>query len=90
MSYTDAQMVGCGAYDDHCCYLLPLHLSPRTCSMTTGAPVNRDTLEVTVRWRLMSVCPILVRMEEHVATGLMGTVVSAQEILRYYMTVATL
>ena len=53
--------------------------------MTTGVPVSRDTLEGTVRWRLMSVCPVLVRMEEHVLTLSMGTVVSAQVILRYCM-----
>ena len=45
--------------------------------MTTSAPVRRATLEETVRWRLMSVCLILVRMEEHVLTSLMVTAASA-------------
>ena len=40
--------------------------------MTTSAPVRRATLEETVRWRLMSVCLVLVRMEEHVLTLLTG------------------
>ena len=41
--------------------------------MTTSAPVSRATLEETVRWRLMSVCLILVRTEGHVLTLLTGT-----------------
>ena len=51
--------------------------------MTIVAPVSRATLEETVRWRLMSVCLVLVRMEEHVLTLLMGTAVTAQLTLRY-------
>ena len=51
--------------------------------MTTSAPVSRATLEETVRWRLMSVCLVLVRMEEHVLTLLTGTAATAQLTLRY-------
>ena len=51
--------------------------------MITTAPVSRATLEETVRWRLMSVCPVHVRMEEHVLTLLMGTTVTALLTLRY-------
>ena len=51
--------------------------------MTTSAPVSRATLEETVRWRLMSVYLVLVRMEEHVLTLLIGTAVTAQLTLRY-------
>ena len=51
--------------------------------MTTSAPVSRATLEGTVRWRLMSVCLVLVRMEGHVLTLLMGTAATAQLTLRY-------
>ena len=51
--------------------------------MTTSVPVSWATLEETVRWRLMSVCLVLVRMEEHVLTLLMGTAVTAQLTLRY-------
>ena len=79
---SDLQMIFCDAYS-----ILPSSVAPfsRTCSMTTGAPVSQDTLEGNVRWRLMSVCPVLVRMEEHVLTLSMGTVVSVQVILRYCM-----
>ena len=45
----------------------------RTISMTTSVPVSLATLEGTVRWRLMSVCLVLVRMEGHVLTLLMDT-----------------
>ena len=51
--------------------------------MTIVAPVSRATSEETVRWRLMSVCLVLVRMEGHVLTLLMGTVATAQLTLRY-------
>ena len=51
--------------------------------MTIVAPVSRATLEETVRWRLMSVCLVPVRMEEHVLTLLMGTTATAQLTLRY-------
>ena len=40
--------------------------------MIFTAPVSRATLEETVRWRLMNVCLVPVRMEEHVMTSLMG------------------
>ena len=50
--------------------------------MTTSAPVKRVTLEGTVRWRLMSVYHVLVRMEEHVPTSLMVTTVSVVMSLR--------
>ena len=53
--------------------------------MITTAPVSLATLEGTVRWRLMSVCLVLVRMEEHVLTLLMGTTATAQLTLRYCM-----
>ena len=45
--------------------------------MTTSVPVSRATLEETVRWRLMSVYLVLVRMEEHVLTLLMDTTATA-------------
>ena len=45
--------------------------------MTTSAPVGLATLEETVRWRLMSVCLVLVRMEEHVLILLMDTAATA-------------
>ena len=45
--------------------------------MTTSAPVGLATLVGTVRWRLMSVCLVLVRMEGHVLTLLMGTTATA-------------
>ena len=51
--------------------------------MTIVVPVSRATLEETVRWRLMSVCLVLVRMEEHVLTLLMDTAVTALLTLRY-------
>ena len=51
--------------------------------MTIVAPVSRATLEETVRWRLMSVCLVLVRMEGHVLTLLTGTAATAQLTLRY-------
>ena len=51
--------------------------------MTTSAPVSRATLEETVRWRLTNVCLVLVRMEGHVQTLLMGTTATAQLTLRY-------
>ena len=51
--------------------------------MTIAVPVSRATSEGTVRWRLMSVCLVLVRMEGHVLTLLMGTAVTAQLTLRY-------
>ena len=51
--------------------------------MIITAPVSRATLEETVRWRLMNVCLVPVRMEEHVLTLLMGTVATAQLTLRY-------
>ena len=51
--------------------------------MTTSVPVSRATLEETVRWRLMSVCLVLVRMEGHVLTSLMGITATAQLTLRY-------
>ena len=51
--------------------------------MTIAAPVSRATLEETVRWRLMSVCLVLVGMEEHVLTLLTGTTATAQLTLRY-------
>ena len=51
--------------------------------MTTSAPVSRATLEETVRWRLMSVSLVLVRMEGHVLTLLMSTTATAQLTLRY-------
>ena len=51
--------------------------------MTTSVPVSRATLEETVRWRLMSVYLVHVRMEEHVLTLLMGTAATAQLTLRY-------
>ena len=44
----------------------------RTISVTTSAPVNLATLVGTVIWRLMSVCLVPVRMEEHVLTSLTG------------------
>ena len=44
--------------------------------MTTSVPVSLATLEGTVRWRLMSVCLVPVRMEEHVLTLLTGTAVT--------------
>ena len=53
--------------------------------MITTAPVSLATLEETVRWRLMSVCLVLVRMEEHVLTLLMGTTATALLTLRYCM-----
>ena len=40
--------------------------------MISSVPVGRATLEETVRWRLTSVCLVLVRMEGHVLTLLMG------------------
>ena len=51
--------------------------------MTIVAPVSRATLEGTVRWRLMSVCLVPVRMEGHVLTLLIGTTVTAQLTSRY-------
>ena len=45
--------------------------------MIITVPVSRATLEETVRWRLMSVCLVLVRMEGHVLTLLMGTTATA-------------
>ena len=51
--------------------------------MIITAPVSRATLEETVRWRLTSVCLVLVRMEGHVLTLLMGTTATAQLTLRY-------
>ena len=58
----------------HSCtdYLIPSSFL-RTISITTSAPVSQATLEETVRWRLMSVCLVPVRMEEHVLTLLTGT-----------------
>ena len=49
----------------------------RTILMTTSVLVSRATLEETVRWRLMSVCLVHVRMEEHVLTSLTGTTATA-------------
>ena len=57
----------------------------RTILMTTSAPVSRATLEETVRWRLMSVCLVLVRMEEHVLTLLMGTTATAAVNFRWVL-----
>ena len=51
--------------------------------MTTSVPVGLATLVGTVRWRLMSVCLVLVRMEGHVLTSLMGITATAQLTLRY-------
>ena len=51
--------------------------------MIFTAPVSRATLEETVRWRLMNVCLVPVRMEGHVLISLMGTVATAQLTLRY-------
>ena len=48
----------------------------RTISMISSVPVGLDTLVGAVRWRLMSVCLVLVRMEGHVLTLLMGTAVT--------------
>ena len=62
-------------------FLLFLHF--RTYLMTTSVLVSRATLEETVRWRSMSVCLVLVRMEVHVLTLLMGTTATAQLTLRY-------
>ena len=55
----------------------------RTIWMTTSVPVSLATLEETVRWRLMSVCLVLVRMEEHVLTSLMVTAASAAVSFRW-------
>ena len=51
--------------------------------MIIVVPVSRATLEETVRWRLTSVCLVLVRMEGHVLTLLMSTTATAQLTLRY-------
>ena len=51
--------------------------------MIITVPVSRATLEETVRWRLMSVYLVHVRMQEHVLTLLMGTTVTALLALRY-------
>ena len=48
----------------------------RSILMTTSVPVGLATLVGTVRWRLMSVCLVLVRMEEHVLTLLTGIAVT--------------
>ena len=57
-------------------YLIPFSLY-RTILRTTSVPVSLATLEGTVRWRLMSVCFVLVRMEEHVLILLTGTTATA-------------
>ena len=44
----------------------------RTISMISSVPVGLDTLVGAVRWRLMNVCLVLVRMEGHVLTLLTG------------------
>ena len=44
--------------------------------MTTSAPVSLVTWEETAQKRLMSVCLVLVRMEEHVLTLLTGIAVT--------------
>ena len=51
--------------------------------MTIVAPVSQATLEETVKWRLMSVYLVLVRMEGHALTLLTGTAVTARLTLRY-------
>ena len=45
--------------------------------MISFVPVGLATLVGTVRWRLMSVCLVLVRMEGHVLTLLTGTAATA-------------
>ena len=51
--------------------------------MTIVASVIRAISEGTVRWRLMSVCLVLVRTEGHALTLLTGTAVTARLTLRY-------